>query len=67
MRLVADTYDFHRSQAPKTAATVAFGFGIGGPVKIPLQIKRLTPRERALLAFALAGAEGGRPDGATVH
>jgi hypothetical protein len=42
------------SQAPPTAVTGAV-FGIGGPVpKIPLNSMAWTPRELALIAFALA-------------
>jgi hypothetical protein len=41
------------SQAPRPTDQT---FGIGLTLQKPLEIKRLTPRERALLAFAIAGA-----------
>lgn len=34
-------------------------FGIGGPCQPPFELKRLSPRERAIASFILAGIEGG--------
>jgi hypothetical protein len=54
MQTVIGTCLLH-SQCPPACQSQALAvFGIGGPVpKIPLEIKRLSPRERALLAFAI--------------
>jgi hypothetical protein len=58
-------YEDHLRQPSPTSQTLAASFGLGGPVKIPLEIRRLTPRERAELAFILEGT-GGRGD-ASLH
>jgi hypothetical protein len=70
MQLLADTYDFHGSQA--SPQSQRFGlYGLINPPSIRLSPKlndfrRMSRRERMQWAFALHGV-GGRGDADTVH
>jgi hypothetical protein len=47
-----------QAQPRQTAATLALGKGAQQPSKIALELKRLSPRDRALAVFTLLGSWG---------